>query len=66
MQIFLTFIHKCASNIIIYVCTIRMYMHICIVLNFYIAAPDGVDMVNIMCGPVDVINQCTVTWNVSV
>ena len=41
-----------------------MYMHI--VLYFYIVVPDGVDMVNIMCGPVDVINQCIVTWNVSV
>ena len=48
-------------------CTvIHLYMYMHIVFYFYIAAPDGVGTVDIMCGPVDVINQCTVTWNVSV
>ena len=35
-------------------------------LYFYIAVPDGVGTVDIMCDPMDVINQCNVTWNVSV
>ena len=31
----------------------------------YIAVPGDVGMVNVTCSPVDVINQCIVTWNVS-
>ena len=31
----------------------------------YSAVPGQVDNVNITCGPVDLINRCTVTWNVS-
>ena len=33
---------------------------------YYIAVPDGVGRINLICDAVDLINQCTVTWNVSV
>ena len=33
---------------------------------YYIAVPDGVGRINLTCYAVDLINQCTVTWNVSV
>ena len=39
-------------------------MYICIPIK--ITEPDDVVMNDIICGPVDVINQCNVTWNVSV
>ena len=29
-------------------------------------ASGDVGMVSLMCAPVDLINQCTVTWNVSI
>ena len=33
---------------------------------YYITVPDDVGMINLTCGAVDLINQCTVKWNVSV
>ena len=33
--------------------------------NHYIAVPGDVGMVTVTCSAVDVINQCNVTWNVS-
>ena len=30
-----------------------------------ITEPTDVGIVNLACNPVDLINQCTVTWNVS-
>ena len=55
-----------------------MYIRTCKLLRIYsmyyihtfvynmITVPDGIGMVNLTCGAVDLINQCTVTWNVSV
>ena len=33
---------------------------------YYITVPNDVGRVNLTCDAVDLINQCTVTWNVSV
>ena len=64
---------SCALSLCTYVVGFCKSMHgntlMCTCVNllyFYIVVPDGVDMVNIKCGPVDVINQCNVTWNVSI
>ena len=58
-------------NINIY---IRIYtyvcMHVCMCMHanvkfILITAPGKVDMVTVKCTPVDMINQCNITWNVS-
>ena len=40
--------------------------YIMFLCDVIIAVPGQVDNVSITCGPVELINQCTVTWNVSV
>ena len=47
-------------------------VHVCVLCVMYmclrdviIAVPGQVDNVSIACGPVGLINRCTVTWNVS-
>ena len=51
-------------------------LHVCIYLHAYIhvyihniimlpVAPSKVDMLTLTCAPVDMINQCNATWNVS-
>ena len=43
-----------------------MYIYCTSQLCINIIVPSSVGRVDVTCGPVDVINQCNVTWNVSV
>ena len=66
-QIFILFIsaliHSTSSGMCM-VDALYMYYVLCYI-SFIITAPGVVPNVMVTCGPVDLINQCTVTWDVS-
>ena len=59
-----------SSTYVQYACTyvygicINVHVYINMLIMVYVV-PDRVDNINILCGAVDLINQCNVTWNVS-
>ena len=57
------YLHTCIYIYIYIYMYIYIYIYICM---YYIAVPDGVGRINLICDAVDLINQCIVTWNVSV
>ena len=63
------FLYICINYQSITMCAyIRMCTYILAYLCtyvYYIAGPGDIGRVNVTCSPVDVINQCIVTWNVS-